>query len=495
MIESTEMKMPAWQGIIYTAIFYACLWVVPDKKSAFAVSGIFFLFLTRQTRSIPLSLVWMFIAMLPISIGKLFPADLVSASRLHINGRPFGISAEVNLAVHDGLVLVMAGYLAFDKGLRVLMPSRKDALGRWLVVLPVALVTVSLLGSILPVISSAHALFYVEPLLIYMFFRAYAGILDRDLLIAIFLTSVGLECTLTLTQMFRGGTIGSTLEDFPEYIPVDFSAEADYTLRLGGTFPHANILAHYLLFCVPVLLAIVFDESSPVRNLALVVLLGGAIVLMGTLSRSSWLAAAVGVLVFFWLAEKRGKFVLRLPHIVRPLLYFFGPVAIVFAVLRVLPRISETLYTFTHYGSGMTRELLLSEALAVFSGHQLFGVGLEMGVYLMFQRALHSGSSVVSYFPEPVHNGFIRLIVETGIAGSLSYFIVLYLMGRSLWALAGHSEKRVRLLGAGIFAGFCAAVINAQLQPLLPNLQELVLLTMICQYVTSRRHVSYAKNH
>lgn len=229
--------------------------------------------------------------------------------------------------------------------------------------------------------------------------------------------------------------------------------------RITGTFNHSNPLAY---FSVAVLLLMVAVYPS-VRDLARVaaVLVGGiSVVLLGlTYTRSAWLVALLGILL---LLLRRKSYAAVAVLLAASVLVSATPmVQSRFADLETSAQISgkpanSLAWRWAYWG----------ESLDVAKPSPIAGVGLR---------------SVVESTAEgkQPHNDVIRSYVELGVAGVLSYLLVLVLMVSTTWRAARDAARR-RLGGMerGITeAGFVVALSMALLS-LVANLMSQVVVTM-----------------
>lgn len=459
-----------------TTFFYALLLFVPSKAVALVVSILFLGVLFVVFRNIPSVLVLGYLAFVPLPVGKFFPIPLVSAAQLQfLLGRPFGISADILVTPQELLVIVMAIMLVWRMAQTGHMFWPDTYVGWTLVVLPIAFVASAMFGSMLPGVSTLHALFYLAPFILYTFITRIRHRLDYRAVLGIVLAGILLEGTVLLAQLANGGALGLIVERNPYYTPIDVSTEATNLLRLGGTFTHANNLAQFLLFAIPVTLPMLFAPGASMSPWVVVPFFVGWTTFMLTQSRSAWLALGVALV---WCVAHARRFRIRLV-VHRPLRrvgwVVLGALLVV-AVLVGYPRAASTLRTMEPYGSGATRLLLLREAGALIREYPVFGVGIPLDVYASYLRSQALGKELVSYFPEPVHNGFLELVVQTGIVGLVPYVLVLIGLWQALFFRRAMESQSRKLYRMGVAAALLGQMVNAQLQPLLPDLSTLVLL-------------------
>jgi O-antigen ligase len=146
----------------------------------------------------------------------------------------------------------------------------------------------------------------------------------------------------------------------------------------------------------------------------------------------------------------------------------------------LLPRLINTFFALEIYGGGYTRIELIRESLRTISQHPFFGVGLGMDIFYSYQQSLGRAPGVFSYFPEAVHNGYLRLLSQVGIISFLIFLWVCFLFIKKL-AAAIKKEKRlmVKIILLSVFFGLVAPLVNGFFQAALLDLKEVSFLVII----------------
>lgn len=487
MIESTEMKPSSRTIVFATLLFYGLLVIAPHKIAVFAFTFCYFFVLWRLMRHFRLALMTLYLTLVPILVGKLFDIDLISGKELGIPGRDFGIAADIVITISDVTVAIM-GVLLVGAALRREPINRQYPFLEFVLFLyAVGMVVATLMGSVRPDISIVHSAFAIKPLILYYFFSLQPT-LRPAAVISVFTAGLFFELAIIMGQVLKGGSIGLVIETIGNYIVVDRSLDAAGLLRYGGTYMHANALAHAMLipFCFSV--SALFHPYGKKDRLIFSGFFAGLIVIILTMSRSVWLSAAIGLSIFFIFARfvwhYKLKLIIALTKVQRYIL--FG-IIVVLGVLMT-PRLISTLYSGGLYGSIETRSMLLKEYTQSLSTNLLTGVGLEMDVYVQYLRSSHFGSrnidapnrSVLLYFPEPVHNGFLRLIIQVGLVGALPYYVFVISLGYVIYLRLRKSVSvPYRFYGISLMAAYVAMIINGFMQPILPDMPVLTALTMI----------------
>jgi len=493
MIESTKMKMSLQRIFSVTVLFYLSLLLIPDKAFILVNIGVYLGILFWEFRDSKTVLVLSYMALVPLLTGKFFPIDLVSATELHLLGRPFGVAADITVTGREGIVFAMLLILIWQRVKERRGFKIRGLLGTALCILPVALIVSAFVGSLIPGVSMLHALFYVEPFIIYAFMTRRFFPVHYPVLLSVIMAAVFFESLIIIIQYIKGGTLGFVVESFPGYIPRDLSTDGNNMVRLGGTYLHANAAAHYLLFSLLLMLPAFFDPAIYASTFVVAPAILGFVALLVTGSRSAWLAWGIGMLCFYLFAKRWQLKVVIDPQLSRLRWVVIGFLLVVVAVL-VVPRIASTVHTLEPYGSSTGRLGLIREAWEVIRSYPVFGVGLSVDVYAFYRRSQSLHTLLPMYFPEPVHNGFIQLLMASGLVGFVPYLLVVVAFVRELlWDVERVFGKK-KIYAAAIFAAFLGSIVNAQLQPLLPDFAVCIIMLMALKSGTTgyrrsdRRH-------
>lgn len=197
-------------------------------------------------------------------------------------------------------------------------------------------------------------------------------------------------------------------------------------LRPYSTFPHPNVLSAFIVLVIPV----VGFLLKEVRIKAL--MLGfGAIAALLTFSRVSILILTIeGAL----LLRRRVKVLVAVLILVIPFLY-----------VRFFSAFNFDILSLTR------REELAVIAVEQFKYHPIFGVGLNNFISETATSSLVSGPS---RFLQPVHNILLLSLAETGIVGTLGFFVLVgFPIIESLKRNGKYNRLMVGLFGAIFFLG------------------------------------------
>jgi len=185
----------------------------------------------------------------------------------------------------------------------------------------------------------------------------------------------------------------------------DYRKVSDGLGRVTGTFLHPNAFGFYLVLLLTMGAAVFRHVRGGARILVAVVMAAGAVEMLLTYSRGSWISVVAGVLVVGLLQSR--KLLLLVPA---------GIALVPLVAPSVLTRISDLSRGETINGtpgnSFLWRISHWGVVLKGVKGHELLGLGPSSSDYL--------GDEVL-----PPHNDFVRMYVETGVLGMVVYLAVL----------------------------------------------------------------------
>jgi len=198
--------------------------------------------------------------------------------------------------------------------------------------------------------------------------------------------------------------------------------------RILGTFVHPNPYAIFLAVAVVMAVALIPHLQGRPRAAAVVVLVVGGIALLGTYTRGSWIAAAIGAVVVGILQSKRTLLVLI---VVAAAAAIVSPTA----VARFTELAPNQSYETRGGGNSVSwRGEAWSSAIRLARESPVIGIGLDM-VRIRSDEA------------QPPHNDWVRAYSETGLLGLLAF-------GGLVIAFARTAIVAVRRAPQGIWRGF-----------------------------------------
>ena len=210
-------------------------------------------------------------------------------------------------------------------------------------------------------------------------------------------------------------------------------------VRIYSTFENPNVYGEYLLFMIPLSLVLFFSTKRWLYRL----LWAGAgllmvVAMMLTMSRGCWIGLAVGVFVYFLIADRRFLWLFFAAVVIMP---FVLPESIMVRLLSI-GNLEDS--------SSLYRLFIWLGTFSMLKDYWLTGVGLGTKAFSGVYSA-YAYNGIIA--PHP-HNLYLNIISETGIAGLLAFIwsAVAGMKNSISTALSGSGFKRH--MGAGLAAAF-----------------------------------------
>ena len=272
------------------------------------------------------------------------------------------------------------------------------------------------LGAFLSV-SPASSLYGFLKLVEFSFFGFYTAKNIKNLRTVVAPLSIGVafESLLTIAQYFNSGSLGGIFYFFGERFfnsqtpgIANASLSGSLVLRPYGTFSHPNVLAAYLTLSMSLIIFTYDKLSGNLKTIYSLVLILGTVALLLTFSRVAILAWVVAL--SFWIIRRFGKSLrlkIALPILITLLLFF--------SVSHVGVRFSELRLS----DEAVSNRLLLSKsAFSMIWDKPILGTGLSN---FLPNLPVYINSSGNVFYVQPVHNIFLLILAEMGIAGFLFF--------------------------------------------------------------------------
>jgi O-antigen ligase len=226
--------------------------------------------------------------------------------------------------------------------------------------------------------------------------------------------------------------------------------------RPSGAMPDPIALGNVLALACPLVIALANEARSRLVALALLGVAGLiAVGLAFTLSRMSWIGAAVGVVVTLVLLPPSAR--LRSGVAVACVLALIIQLAVAFGGAALHDRFASieapTSRIYRTSGGDQIRLGLWGAAIGVAESRPVFGTGYGKLVPQLATRT--DGVAPGGH----AHSVYLQFLAEAGIAGALALLLVIAGVVRDLWqGLRDHRDGGPRLLVAGM-AGSLACVL------------------------------------
>lgn len=483
MIKSTKMKIDKIYFYL-TAVFYFLLLFNPNTKTLVLFFFGYLLTILFVNKNLKLSLLLAYLASLPFPAGKTFEIEFVSAEALGIPLRTRGIDATFVISVKEILLAAMAFVIIRDFFLHREKYIYFDSLGVLLSLYFASFVVTSLLGSINPNVSLLFSLYELRPLILYWYVRQLIRDGESFLLpaLAIFSSALLLEFGLAALQLVSGLQLGPVIQQNR-----GFSSEGDvelgqFVFRPVGTFFHPTNLTHFILSYGILFLPSIFFSLKGQANFGIFSFIFAIATILLTLSRGAWTSLGFTLATFLFMAEKKWHIRLKLVKTVKQVAFLGLPLAIVFLLVFVTPRLVNTFSFFGSSGGGATRTKQAAITWQIIRNHPLWGIGLEMDTLYSYLYYPSLETNIFREFPEPVHNFFLRILVQSGfIPLILLALISLVIFQKFFQSIYRERTTKNKLVLLSVALGVAGLYIYANAQPLF-NLQDIVFLMLAYTY-------------
>lgn len=250
-----------------------------------------------------------------------------------------------------------------------------------------------------------------------------------------------METSITSLQYVRRGVLGLNIEGTRSVAPFGFGPDENpLQFRPVGLTYHANMLSgrSVALLYAMMLMVNVLSGKRGGRKMKYLSWFGIALCVFTIVLTQSRIGYASIVLPLAGLVFLHKATVSSLFHELykkaSPYLLYFVPF-IALASFILTDRLLYLQYIFAESAGWKTRLLLIQEAIKLIVRYPWLGVGTGMFIPAAFNEQRYENIpdiSIMRYFPEGVHNGFLLLAAENGIVSLLVFIGILFLIGREL---------------------------------------------------------------
>lgn len=218
--------------------------------------------------------------------------------------------------------------------------------------------------------------------------------------------------------------------------------------RAGGVTGSPNYAAPYMAGIIPVTFAqfLILDNKKE-KLFAGAALLLGAVGVLLTFSRATWLALFLALLPTSFLLMKQG--LLKFRHLAWALL----PVLVLTIVFQdaILSRVGEGSENLEN------RANLFTTAFNMIMAHPLLGIGINTYTH---QMAAYTVREMYYHWDYMVHSKYLLLWSETGLFGLLSFVAIVLIAFVAAFRLTRKQDRLVATIGAGVFGAILVYAIH-----------------------------------
>lgn len=219
--------------------------------------------------------------------------------------------------------------------------------------------------------------------------------------------------------------------------------------RVVSTFENPNVLAEYLIMLLPLIFAVFIVAKSPkikAATLLCFALSGGCLIY--TWSRGAWLGFMIGMIIFMLMYSKKTLAAMLFCLLGVPFLPFVLPQSII-----------ERFTSIGNLGDSSTsyRVYIWDGVISMLRDYFVTGIGIGNDSFkLVYPAYALSGIETAPHS----HNLYLQITVELGIVGLVVFLALLFIWAQSCLTLHATEKRKTKLIGAGIFCGIFAVLLQ-----------------------------------
>ncbi len=282
---------------------------------------------------------------------------------------------------------------------------------------------------------------------------------ELNIVLTIFVFTASLVALYGLYQYVAGVSIDDAW--------VDVANNPDLKTRVFSVFGNPNILAEYLIMCIPISLSLLWYSKKMIKKLiflATTILL--VVTLIFTFSRGGWLGFAFGAFVFVVLVEKR-------------LLFMFIPAGIV--SLFLMP--SSIIHRIMTIGnlrdsSNAYRIKVWKITLDIIRDNWISGVGFG---YIPFRETYVKYIRTMNVYH--AHNMYLETLAEMGIGGFIVLILLLAVLFKCSFKNLKSQDKYLRIITGGLLASLCSILFHGLVENVLYLPRIIITFWMLISFI------------
>ncbi|MCG0275302.1 MAG: O-antigen ligase family protein [Thermosediminibacteraceae bacterium] len=227
---------------------------------------------------------------------------------------------------------------------------------------------------------------------------------------------------------------------------VDTKLFPKISMRVYATLENPNVLAEYLVFVIPIVIAFILTSKKIERKAVFSGLLGVILTcLIMTMSRGGWLGLALAIVIFAAVAERRLFIVLVLIALISPL---FLPSVIIDRIASI---------GSLQDSSNAYRITIWIATLRMLKDYWLTGLGLGLQAFSRVYRDY----MIAGTFALHSHNFYLQMCLELGMLGFISFlwFVIKELKGTDRFLKAKKNSWKA-LFAVGIVSAMFGHLLH-----------------------------------
>lgn len=421
--------------------FLLTLLMVNSNKTFLLVILLYLIILILKTQSYRLSLLLVFVNLLPLTIGRnILDVKLIGKEEI-FSFALFDVRYFLPIYVSDlFLLLIYQNYFSrkfFSSNPKNVLKPKISPSTKYAFIALTLFFLLILLGTISHEFSTlilAGSIIILKYLLIFglPFITKAGNKFNLKELLPVIASITAFHSLAIVFEQLKGGNLGVFIENrLPGLESGTRAAETSDMLRADGLFNEPNVAATFLLMNITLLVGVGLSQLKKnghnhpiyfaVSTMALL-----AIILTG--SRSLYFLTALATI--FYLVKYQNKIWKYLSALFR-FKSFLAAFVLLGLVISpyLINRLQSIDNVFSRDGSLTYRSELNSHVLSMSYNNKL-GIGLDLTPYYLARNFKTADSPLVIFDQAPAHNIIIQLLAETGLVATLLFLIFCYLAFR-----------------------------------------------------------------
>ncbi len=263
-----------------------------------------------------------------------------------------------------------------------------------------------------------------------------------------------------LLQLIKQKPLGKFIELTP-----GFSTETGYSTtdgekqyRVSGFISHPVYFGSFMSIVIPISIAFLIKSKNKISKIIyLLIIITSIIVLLATLSRSTWINLATIISFFYFYIKKNNQFSspFKISPRIKNILFFLAFLSIISITPIILTRIKSIPDLFNNKdGSLYSRLSLLNTSIKMIKLKPFTGIGLNN---FSFENYNQNSAN----FAAPPHNTIFIFLSELGIPTTIFFIIFI-----SLSLKPKKSIFKKEIISFGVWVGLLTFIVSSQFHPL-----------------------------
>ncbi|MFB0527467.1 MAG: O-antigen ligase family protein [bacterium] len=230
--------------------------------------------------------------------------------------------------------------------------------------------------------------------------------------------------------------------------------------RISGTWVSYNDFAWYLTFMLPISVSLLFSRIRGIYKLmCALILVAGIGALICTLSRAGWISFIVAALMVLLLNFSKSKGKTGLNNFATSIVAILIAISIIVTVNPQFLNIVNRRVLSDDYDAAYSRIPQMQVASNIIRANPFLGVGINNYTEVM-QYYDTTEIKLTSITQHQVHNIFLQVAAEMGIAGLAIFIWLIFMVYREGLSYIKSSESPMSNIVVGLIAGITAFLVH-----------------------------------